>query len=401
MDDNVQPVNGLLDELVLNNPVGIDAGTVTRMRQAEKTLYGQFLTYPAFTQFPAPEKIEENDEEIMAKQKIVTMRDARAHHYEIFGGPDDEVRGQKEGILKYIENLGIENETDVSEWKISSFKNGKNLILEKNKINKIFFSLQSRAQLKKMFKPAKKSKYVKASEIEALSKKVPLTSNQNLVSAEQNLKTAENAVKYNQNYIEMYQREKVKCERMVVERQEIRDRYVKESAIHADPKPFAVQLKKLLKTGKVMLAETQPNNGIDFLTAPINKTFFCKEQATNTMVPLGQYLIKFRNTGLYWTITVKPGKDNIFVGRFFHPHNGGRMCWGAMGTPLEQAKRDGNLFDYIMTAYETLSLFEERDGYTSLYQFEEEYKKKLKEKRKQNGAQTKKQTQETAADIFA
>lgn len=319
---------------------------------------------------------ENDDGENMAREKIVTMRDARGKHYEIFAGPDNAARGQKEGILKYIELLGTQTGTDVSEWEIAKFFKNKKIIIDKGEINKIFFKEKSKIS---MFSAVKKPKYVKAEILKDLSRRVNIDYAIQIANAKLSVQTAAAQKAHQERGVLNIQREIEKRQKIVEE--------LTEKANTTTLQDYKLQIKALLKTGKIELAENQPIGGIRFITTPINKSLFHSGQARNMFVPLGQFFITVTNTDGSWRAAIDPAKNNINVRNYYHPHVSGQgLCMGSAHVMREEAQKKGNFFDYVMSHYNTLADFDDQGSpYIALYEFENEYKRLLKLKEKKSG----------------
>lgn len=366
--------------------VTFDPGQMIRAtpQQWGEILVHEDLIDPAQAMIELKKKPKKQEEE-MASKNIVTMRDARKKHYEIFSGPDDEKRGQKEGILKYIESLGVQTQTDVSEWKLSKFKKNGRLITDKKMINKIFFSSIKKTNLscgpleklaKKNFKSLLQSKKV----IEDLS-------NRFQVDFDRQIRIHQQQIKSSKRNVENHNRQALLYTRDIEEKQKKIDEIIKQKESKGksgEKNPFHDQLMAVLKTGKFSLIDQDSPDAIKFETAPINKSFFDKRQATNIFIPLGTYMVSFYpgNNASEWQVYVDEGNDNINVNGYLHPHleEGGGFCFGSMGDTLEQIKKTANFYEYMMAVWDAIANFEDNgDHYTPLYKFEERYKEMLKE----------------------
>lgn len=318
---------------------------------------------------------EETDEECMARLQIKTMRDARGKHYEVFPGPDNKERGEKEAALKYIDALGAQNGVDVSDWKISSFKKGGEMIVKRSDLNKIFFTLSKKA--KKAIAP----KYVRAAVIKDLSARLEYNIQHDIQDTDVNILNQQTWIKSHQEDLENKKRNILKGERALLELCKKRGELVEKSKNTTGKYRFSKQLKDLLRTGKFMLPEKQPDRRLHLLTKPIYKSFFRKEQAKALMVPLGQYLIELTRNGNSWTTKVLMGKNNIVCSdRYYHPHvnHNGSVCMGDMTVPYTEAVNKGNFFEAMICIYDILANFNE-DGspYVEFSNFEIKYKQNL------------------------
>lgn len=354
--------------------------------------------------FQAPEIPGENfkgtDEEYMTLNKMTTMRDARGHHYEIFPGKNDAARGQKEGILKYIEALGVSNQVDVSSWKLSLFHTNGKLITDRRKINEIFFR-----EAKNSEKLKGGVKYAKTSVLKELAARLATGNNQAIVEKQRGLNGASencrmylNAIEQNvrevaamQRDIETrlkknddYKREHLKNERLREEAEAELNRLKEEAAKDKDS-VLMKQVKELMKTGHFILPEKQEEQiiSIDLITKPITHSFFCKKQAKNIIAPLGQYRINTQVNNGNWIVKVFKHRGNTVAGAHIHPHisreNG--LCMGAAKVPFQEAVKKQDFFGAMMAVWAVLAEFaEDGNPYVDLYKFEEAYCKKVKEK---------------------
>lgn len=376
----VQPI-GLSE----NNP-NIDPGYMQQAREemnrrSEAIFREEIMRRPiaqgnwSFTDSEPPPIVQEDEflEDDMQKLSSMTMRDAREKHYEVFKGPDDALRGKKEASLKYIESLGVDTQTDVSDWKLKDFFKGTKIITSRNEINKIFFKLKSKKAPSKEEKP----KYVKAATLKELSRKINVDYQPRILTAEAAVLSA------NANLNEI-KRQVTSWEREVENKQKAKQVLVDKAAL-ATLHDYKMDLKKILKTGKFTIPVNQPASGLYLMTKFINKRSFNDNRAEALLVPLGKYLVHISvTTDGKWQHTIHTGEDNITVDdNYIHPHvSSNNLCAGAMGVEMQVYKDKGQFYEYIMLIFDILANFNDLGNpYRRLHQFEDAYKRKLKTKK--------------------
>lgn len=334
---------------------------------------------------------EDLDEEgHMKKIEVKTMRDARARNYEIFPDKNDEKRGVKEAAIKYIEHLGNEAGVDVSEFKLDKFKKSGKIVTNRVQINKIFFGLAKKSLA------LDRPQYVKADAIKAVAGRLNCDPLAAVTEAETLLRRAEVSLLENKRYL-------VESEQLIEKR---KAELAKAEQLAKGTPRFELSsvLRKIMKKGIFTLCDKQPDVGIHFLSRPIRKTFFSKEQATNLVVPFGQFVVHVFSGTIYggapWDCRVKAGLDNIVTQGYLHPHVQGRgdkggvkICFGSAGKAYDNARTKGDLEGMLDAIWDVFQNFEDRsgDGYRPLHEFEATYRElnKLKQEAAKNVKKTK------------
>ncbi len=308
----------------------------------------------------------------MIDPEVKTIRDARAKHYEVFPGKDDVYRGKKEAMLKYIEELGIQTKTDVSEFPIGKFLDSGTggIILDRRKANSIFFELkQTLAD-----KPSPQ-KRVMGKTLEKFAGRMGLDYERQIEHQRGRFDNkAKDLREYNRAILAIERdKESITAAIALLEQKQAAKQDVKD---HVD------SIRRLLKSGIFTLAEAQEKKGLCLITKPLLKTFFSKKQATNLAVPLGQFRVCIwpSDAGDTWFVKAYMHKNNVQVQTKPHPHidRGGTICMGSAGEAWTKAINKQDLYAAFMAIWDIIANFQEAGGgYIPLCDYEAAYKESL------------------------